>query len=444
MRLCLLSLVALTLAAADYKAGIGRVDITPNGPIWMSGYAARKKPSEGILQKLWAKALAIEDKKGGRLVIVTTDLVGLPRTVTDVAGARIAKDHGLDRARVLFNSSHTHSGPVVRPNLSIMYDLDEEQDRKIRDYTQRLIDDLVSVVGASLADLKPANISFGTGETKFASNRRLPVPDGTIRNAPNPDGPVDHSVPVLRITGEKGETRGVLFGYACHNTTLTGEHHKISGDYAGFAQSTLEESIPGATALFLELCGGDQNPNPRSKEEFAVQHGTTLATEVKRVLDGKLQPVKGEVAAALQWRDLALQPHSRQDFEKMLSDKDPIRVRFAKAHLQAYDERRPMRSVQLPIQAMRLGKDMVIVALGGEPVVSYALQTKAAHPRLRLIVAGYSNDVLGYVPTAKMLDEGGYESINSSMYYGLAAPFTKNVESDVLETIRAVIARVSK
>lgn len=444
MRVCLLFLAVLSLAAADYKAGVGRVDITPSGSIWLSGYGARKKPSEGVLQRIWAKALAIEDRKGGRVVIVTTDLVGLPRAVTDMAGARIAKDYELDRARILFNSSHTHTGPVVRPNLSIMYDLDEQQDRVVREYTQRLIGDLVSVVGAALGDLKPANISYAVGETKFASNRRLPMPDGTVRNAPNPNGPVDHSVPVIRITGEKGETRAVLFGYACHNTTLTGEHYKISGDYAGFAQSTLEESISGATAMFLELCGADQNPNPRSKEEFAVQHGNSLATEVKRVLDGKLQPVKGEVAAALQWRELALQPHSRADFEKMLSDKDPVRVRFAKAQLQAYDERRPMRSVQLPIQAMRIGKDAVIVALGGEPVVAYALQTKAAYPKLRLIVAGYSNDVLGYVPTAKMLDEGGYEPISSSLYYGLAAPFTKNVESDVLETIRAVIARVTK
>ena len=444
MRYCLFFLALMSLPAADYKIGVGRVDITPSGPVWLSGYAARKKPSEAVLQRIWAKSLAIEDQKGGRLLIVTTDLVGLPRSVTDVVSARLAKEYGLERARILFNSSHTHSAPVIRPNLSIMYDLNEEQDRTVRDYTQRLTNELFTVAGSALADLKPGNISFGTGEVNFASNRRLPMPDGTYRNAPNPNGPVDHSVPVLRITGEKGETRAVLFGYACHNTTLTGEHHKISGDYAGFAQSTIEESIPGATALFLELCAGDQNPNPRSKEELAIQHGNALAAEVKRALGGKLAPVKGEVRAALQWRELALQPHTRSDFEKMLADPDPIRVRFARMHLQAYDERRPMRSVQLPIQAMRLGKDTVLVALGGEPVVAYALQTKAAHMRLRLIVAGYSNDVLGYVPTAKMLDEGGYEPVNSAMYYGLAAPFTKDVENDVLETIRAVIARVTK
>jgi hypothetical protein len=103
-----------------------------------------------------------------------------------------------------------------------------------------------------------------------------------------------------------------------------------------------------------------------------------------------------------------------------------------------------MRSVSYPVQALRIGKDTVIVALGGEPVVGYALQTKAAHKRLRLIVAGYSNDVMAYIPTAKMLDEGGYEPVDSGMYYGIAAPFTPDVENIVLETIRSVIARVSR
>src|SRR5688572_22219397 len=156
MRFCVTLLGVLTAAAADYKAGVGRVDITPAGPIWLSGYAARTKPSEGVLQRIWAKALAIEDRKAGRLLIITTDVVGLPRSVTDVVGARLAKEYGLQRERVLFNSSHTHSAPVIRPNLSIMYDLNEEQERKARDYTLKLTNDLFTVAGAALGDLKPA------------------------------------------------------------------------------------------------------------------------------------------------------------------------------------------------------------------------------------------------------------------------------------------------
>jgi hypothetical protein len=437
-------MIVSAAAAADYRAGISRVDITPDGPIWLSGYAARTRPSEGILNRIYAKALALEDRKGNRMVIVTTDLVGLPRVITDVVGARVAKEYGIERSRLLLNSSHTHTGPVVYPNLFMMYFLDSEQERTVKEYGARLMDQLVTVAGAALGDLKPANLSWGAGTAGFAANRRVLVPGGPAKLSVNPSGPVDHSVPVIRVSGEKGDVRAVLFGYACHNTTLTGEHYQVSGDYAGVAQAEIEKSIPGATALFLELCAGDQNPNPRSEEALVFRHGGTLAAEVKRVLDGKMDTVRGTIASAMQWRDLPLQARSREDFEKMLGDKDRIRVRFAETMIRSYDERRPMRSVSYPVQALRLGKDTVIVALGGEPVVGYALQSKSAHPKLRLVVAGYSNDVMGYIPTAKMLEEGGYEPITSGMYYGLAAPFTSEVEPLVLDTIRSVIARVTK
>ena len=103
---------------------------------------------------------------------------------------------------------------------------------------------------------------------------------------------MDHRVPVLRIAGDDGKPIAILFGYACHNTTLTGDTYSISGDYAGFAQADLEQAYPGATALFLQLCAGDQNPNPRGTEEYAHQHGRTLADEVRRVLGGKLIRVR--------------------------------------------------------------------------------------------------------------------------------------------------------
>ena len=120
MRFCVILLGVLTAAAADYKIGVGRVDITPSGPIWLSGYAARTKPSEGVLQRIWAKALAIEDRKGGRLLIVTTDLVGLPRSVTDVVSARLAKEHDLQRERIGLGSAGSLE---VRPRLASSFSL---------------------------------------------------------------------------------------------------------------------------------------------------------------------------------------------------------------------------------------------------------------------------------------------------------------------------------
>jgi hypothetical protein len=433
----------LTFAAfgAEQRVGVARVEITPEGPIWLSGYASRNKPSEGVARRIWAKALAFQDDGGRRVVIVTTDLVGLPRAITDVVGARVEKDYKLDRASLLLNSSHTHTGPVVRPNLSLMYDLSPEQDRVVRDYAVRLTDALVSVIGHSIADLKPARVSFGTGEVDFAANRRHAGADG-VKIGVNPGGPVDHSVPVLRISDTSGRLRAVLFGYACHNTTLTGEFYRVSGDYAGEAQAAIESAEPGVTALFIELCAGDQNPNPRSEVKYVEQHGGSLAKEVRRVLDTKLEPVDLKLRAALQWQDLPLQPHTREDFEKMVDDRDVYRARLAKAMLKAYDERTPPRSISYPVQALRLGRNVAVVALGGEPVVEYGLWTKKTYPKMKLIVAGYSNDVAGYVPTTKMLAEGGYEPITSQIYYGWPAPFTTEVEDRVHAAIRQVLSRV--
>src|SRR5947209_6156675 len=256
--------LASSLAAVDYQAGIGRIIITPETPIYLSGYAGRTHPSEGAIHDLWAKALAIEDRKGARVVIVTTDLIGLPRSISDIVAARIQKQYGLDRAHLVLNSSHTHTGPLVRRNLEMLFELSPEDSQVVSDYSTKLADNLVAVVGSALKDLAPADLRFGDGRATFAVNRRENTPGG-VKIGENPKGPTDTDVPVLKVTGPDGTLRAVLFGYACHNTTLTGQFYKLSGDYAGFAQAAIEKAHPGATAMFMMLCGADQNPNPRSK-----------------------------------------------------------------------------------------------------------------------------------------------------------------------------------
>lgn len=434
-------LLTISSAAAGYKAGIGRTKITPDSPIWMSGYANRTHPSEGVIQDLWAKALAIDDGKGGRVVIVTTDVIGLPRGISEAVAARVQKQHGLDRARLLLNSSHTHTGPVLRANLSTMYDYGAENDRIVQSYSQKLTDDLVRIIGEAITNLKPAELRYGVGEAGFAINRREPAAKG-IKIGVNPNGPTDHSVPVLRVTAADGSLLAVLVAYACHNTTLTGEFYKLSGDYAGYMQSELEKAHPGSTAMFLMLCGGDQNPNPRSTLDLAEQHGKELAEAADKVLMGNLTQVQGPIRAALQQTELPLQPHSRETFEAMKSDKNVYKRRLAAAMLKTYDERHPVRRVSYPVQAIRFGKDLTLLALGGEVVVDYDLRAKREFPKTNLIVAGYSNDVMCYIPSKRVLGEGGYEAVDSMVYYGQPMPFTDEVEERIFRTIHRVMKRV--
>ena len=190
------------------------------------------------------------------------------------------------------------------------------------------------------------------------------------------------------------------------------------------------------------LCGGDQNPYPRSTLELAGQHGKELATAADRVIQGKMDPLRGQVRAAFRTVDAALQPHSRETFSKMAEDSNVYRQRLAKHWLSAYDGGRVRHSVVYPVQALRLGDDVTLLALGGEVVVDYDLRAKKEYAGQKLIVAGYSNDVMCYIPSRRVLKEGGYEAVESMVYYGQPAPFTEDVEDTVFEAIRNVMAKV--
>lgn len=407
----------------------------------MSGYGNRNHPSTGVRQRLWTKALALEDAKGARVVIVTTDLVGLPRSITDVVAARLQKAHGLERSRIVFNSSHTHTGPLVRGNLPTMFELGPDDRAKVDAYAQKLTESLVQVAAAALGDLAPATLEYGFGEVGFAINRRQPTPNG-IKIGVNRPGPVDHSVPVIRVRTPDGKLRAVLFGYACHNTTLTGEFYEISGDYAGYAQAALEAAHPGATALFIMLCGADQNPEPRSTVALVEQHGSELAHEVDRVIAAAMTPFSGPFRAAFQNTELDFAVHTREQFEQETSAKNAAAVRRAQAMLKSYDARTPVRRTPYPVQAIRLAPDLTLLALGGEVVVGYDLRAKDEFKSTKLIVAGYSNDVMCYIPTQRVLNEGGYEAIDSMIYYGQPGPFAQDVEERIFETIHGVMKRI--
>ncbi len=403
----------------------------------------RNHPSEGVLHPLWAKALAIEDGRRNRVVIVTTDLIGLPRAVSEPVAARVAKQHGIDRARLVLNSSHTHTGPLIRSNLEIMFEMSPEEHKVVEDYADALIGKLVDVVGAALADLQPAALSFGNGEAHFAINRRQGGARGVVIGL-NPGGPTDPDVPVLKVAAPDGKLRAVLFGYACHNTTLTDKFYKLSGDYAGFAQIAIEKANPGVIALFFMLCGADQNPNPRSSLELAEQHGPALATEVTRVLGTSLQAVNGQIRAAYQTVDLEFAPNSRDTYQARVGDSNVWRSRHAKAMLKLYDEGRPIRRYPYPVQAIVFGKSLTVLALGGEVVVDYALRVKKEFGSKGIIVAGYSNDVMSYIPSLRVSKEGGYEPDTSMIYYGLPGPYNEEVEERIFTTIHRAMKRVGR
>src|SRR5215207_7111325 len=246
MRLFLSAVLAASLAvpsfADGFKAGTASQVITPTEPLWMAGYASRNKPCDTKRHDLWVKALALEDPAGNRCVLLTSDLCGIPRSLSEPVCSEVMKQTGLKREQIMLTCSHTHCGPVVWGNLTDMYEMTPDQPAKIRAYTDKLRGWMIETIVAAVKDLKPAKLAIGQGTARFAMNRRQPTDKG-ITNGRNPEGPVDHSVPVLKVTDEAGGVKAVVFGYACHNTTM--QFYEWCGDYAGFAQIEVERQHPG-------------------------------------------------------------------------------------------------------------------------------------------------------------------------------------------------------
>lgn len=426
--------------AAEWKVGLARADITPEGPIWLAGYAARNKPSEGVLMPLYALALALEDGQGNRAVIVTADVIDFRAEVAQAACEAITAKTGLPRERILLNWSHTHTGPVVNFAERIGYSMPDEQKQVVDAYTRQLVGKYGELAAAALEDLRPAKLSYGVGVAEFPMNRREFTDQG-VRIGFNPRGYVDRSVPVLRVDEPDGSLRAVVFGTACHNTTLTGQHYQISGDYAGFARSAIERQLPGVQALFIIGCGADVNPHPRGELEHVNLHGERLAAEVLRVLDGAMRPVRGPLKTAWETVDLPFAPvPNRAELEAMTRGPEYI-ASNAKPMLRRLDQNEPnAEKYAVPIAVWQFGEDLTLVALPGEVVSDYVPLIENAIGHGRLWIAGYCNEVFGYLPSAKVLSEGGYETRG---VYGVGF-FAPEVETVVVEAVRRLANQVGR
>jgi hypothetical protein len=349
---------------------------------------------------------------------------------------QIMAKHKVPREAVIVSVSHTHCGPVVGTNLRSMYFFDDAHEGRVTEYTAKLPDLILKAVDAAVANLEPVALASGVGAAGFAVNRRAnkeaDVP--ALRRSGELKGPVDHDVPVLAARDRKGRLKGVVFGYACHATTLA--YQKWSGDYPGYAMIELEKQSPGAVAMFWAGCGADQNPIPRRSVELAKDYGVQLASAVGAVLAKPMAPVAAEWAGAHAEVALPLaEVPSRERFVKDSVSADKFVAARAKALLKKIDagEKLP-DSYPYPVQTWRLGKTITLVALGGEVVVDYSLRLKKEFGT-GVWVMGYANDVMAYIPSARVLKEGGYEGGAAMVYYGLPAVWGPRVEELVVTEV---------
>jgi len=409
----------------------------------MSGYASRTKPFEKVTADLYVKALVLEDREGHRAVIVTSDLLGFAADVAEPICERIQMKTGLKREQILLNSSHTHAGPLLSLKAPPRDDPSSGEALRTLEYTRQLQDKVVDVVAKAAEKLEPARLSWGTGVIHFAMNRREFTPTGVILGV-NPRGLADRSVPVLRIDTGEGKLRAVLCGAAVHGTTLGQDNYEICGDYAGFAQEHVKGKLPGAQVMFMLGCAGDANPYPRGTMDLTRKHGTSLGEEVCRVLETKLRPVNGPLKIAFVRAELPLQATlSREELQKLAAEKRNARSFAATQLLALLDKGEKIPThYSSPLTVWQFGGDLTLVGLSGEVVVDYVTMLEKALGPNNLWVAAYCNDVFGYLPSARVLGEGGYET--RGLYSGSSGYFDAKAEEVVVKKVRELAIKAGR
>lgn len=449
-----------------WSFGAATVDITPAEPIFLAGYM-RDEPSGDVRNPIHAKVAFFQSADGTKALIINADLVGFSRDQIAYLTKEAAIRYGIAREHIILSATHNHSGPAVDGVLPLFHPFTEETKAVVERYTKKLLQDILAGIEDAQANAEPCRLSYHTALAGFAVNRRRAA--SYLRHYPTV---VDHDVPALVATNADGVIRGLLFGYACHTTVMF--DNLIDGDYSGYAQMELEAELPECTAIFLAGCGGDANPLPRRRVSLAQTYGHLLATAVQDAIAAEGMAItKSQIAGVYNEIDLSLEPAPSIESIQAELESDTLRQRVIREQFRPIPpewtteetEKQINRSVggarrkllhQLeldrlggrptslpyPIQVLRLGGVLSLVALAGEPVADYALRIKEHHGFLTTWPMGYCNELVAYIPSLRVLQEGGYEGKTSMSEYGWPAPFCADVEKLILQEVEGQMAAI--
>ncbi len=425
------------------EVGVAQIDITPDYPIRLNGYGSRRTESEGIIQRIWAKALAIGSDEDGPVVMITVENCGLPDELTEEVSERVKHKTGIPRENFVACYTHTHSAPCLTNAASFIFsaDISSEEQEKIDRYTRQLSNWMETIALEALTKRKPCRLAWNIGELGFAKNRRT---DG---------GPVDHSLPVMQITDADGTLCAVWASYACHCTTLAGADNHICGDWAGYAQEEIQKAHPDVTALITIGCGADANPEsrmrpmPEGKQEvfetrlaYAKEHGKALAQEVEHQLERDTKCISSVPIGVFERVNLPFDKLPTREEWEARTAQGGASAYHAKKHLEMLQNGQTIKTeISYPIQAWTFGEELAVLFLASEVVVDFSLRLKKEFDATRLWVGAYSNAFPGYIPSERVLAEGGYEGGGAMIYFGQPTRFAPGVEQLVIDTAHQVL-----
>jgi hypothetical protein len=419
----------LGAAGEPVSVGVARVDITPTYPIRLNGFGFRRAESAGVRQTIWAKALAIGDDHSGDgpVVLITADTLGIPDRLTRQLAEQLAAD-GLRPGRLAIMATHTHTAPMIHHVSPTLFGMPIPPDHQthIDRYSDELAAKLLEVARGALRDRRPSRLKWGIGQVGFAANRRTK------------GGPVDHDLPLLAVYDMSDQLRAVWVNYACHCVTLS--DNLISGDWAGYAQSEIERLHPGCTALVSIGCGADANPDSGvtgDRADIAQAQGVQIASEAKRLLSISLVSLASPIVSRQQRLRLPLAELPSRERWHELAARDGAVGFHARTQLARLDRGEALLSeIEYPIQCWQFDGQLAMVFLPGEVVVDYALRLKRELDRHRLWINAYANHCPGYVPSERILREGGYEGGGAMVYYDIPGPYAAGLEQAIVDVVR--------
>jgi hypothetical protein len=308
---------------------------------------------------------------------------------------------------------------------------------------KKFSDALARVIIAATKKLEPVKLFARQSSAGFAHNRRR---EGVKGGNPSKEDTLDHDVPILDVVDARGNRKAIVYGYACHNTTIDPQDRRLCADWAGFAREHLRKKYPTATMLFITGCGADQNPEPRGTVEHSMKYGQELGEAIESALSHQAAEITGGLHSALENVPLPLQKVTREDLDAAIASDDPPRRVKAKFLLdQLARGEKLLTEYPAPMQAVRLGNELLMIVMSGETVVdwSHRFKREFANRAKRIWVAGYCNDMYGYVPTLRIQKEGGYEGGRANLWSWVPSPFTEEVERVVAGAVHRLVEKVT-
>ena len=418
-----------------FEAGGARVDVTPDWPVYMSGYGGRNEPSSGVHDPLYATSLVIRDG-ASRVAIVSVDLLNVSMEFGAAVRRAVATGvAGVDE--VVLSATHTHGGPHI-PARALDMDPALAIDEDVTDVVEHVRSGIVESVRQASERAEPATVRLGRARNDAVPNNRRAA-GGVGGNVRLPIGGIDLELVALDVETESGD-RTIVYNFACHPTCTSGAETLLTADWPGYTRERVE-SEHDARVLFLNGASADINPRPtdapRSGDpvyEYMETIGTAVGeTVLEAVADAAANPVLVDPPVRAERVDLALPIKSLPSRDVLERRRDELtdeldRLREAGDDAGAAAVRWDHRYVQTMLMlagfgARRLPTTMSYVELGdvgllgmpGEVFVEHGLDFKAAASAETLLPMGNADDYVGYLPTLKEFANGGYEVLTAKV-----------------------------